>query len=107
LQNMNEVSMGQRGFVFPFRLANTNNPGNYKIEATKEKWIGYRNSVLKDSIAWGLSGVSAAFRNTSDTISINANHRTTTLKPYTFDKLRVFYNTWKDDYKLRILDSTL
>lgn len=106
-QNMNQVSMGQRGFVFPFGLAHTNNPGNYKIEATKEKWTGYRNSVLKDSIEWGLSGITAAFRNCSDTISIYANRRNKTLEPYAFNKLRIFYNTWKDDYTLGILDSTL
>lgn len=46
-QNMNEVSMGQRGFVFPFQLAHTNNPSNYSIKATKDKWKGYRNSVCE------------------------------------------------------------
>ncbi|MBT0606639.1 GDSL-type esterase/lipase family protein [Aequorivita echinoideorum] len=106
-QNMNDVSQGQRGFVFPFHLAHTNNPTNYKIEATKDKWQGYRNSILKDSIAWGLAGVTAAFRDCSDTISIQANYKNDTKNPYSFDKLRVFYNTWKDDYSLNILDSTL
>lgn len=106
-QNINMVSQAQRGFVFPFRLAHTNNPSNYRIEANKEKWEGYRNSVLKDSVAWGLSGVSAAFQHCDDTISIKANYKTHTQKPYTFHKFRVFYNTWKDDYNLNILDSTL
>src|SRR5690606_16302617 len=99
--------MGQRGFVFPFHLAHTNNPTNYKIEANKEKWQGYRNSILKDSIAWGLAGVTAAFRDCTDTISIKANYRNSTKKPYTFNKLRVFYNTWRNEYNLNILDSTL
>ncbi|PIX15471.1 MAG: hypothetical protein COZ74_00240, partial [Flavobacteriaceae bacterium CG_4_8_14_3_um_filter_31_8] len=31
LQNTNDVSMAQRGFIFPFHLARTNNPSNYKI----------------------------------------------------------------------------
>src|SRR5690606_36285255 len=44
-QNINMVSQAQLGFVFPFRLAHTNNPSNYRIEANKEKWEGYRNSV--------------------------------------------------------------
>ncbi len=105
--NMNSGSMGQRGFVFPFHLAHTNNPTNYKIEANKEKWQGYRNSILKDSIAWGLAGVTAAFRDCTDTISIKANYRNSTKKPYTFNKLRVFYNTWRNEYNLNILDSTL
>lgn len=106
-QNMNSVSMGQRGFIFPFNLAHTNNPSNYKIEGTKEKWRGYRNSILKDSIAWGLSGVTAVFNDCSDTISIKANYRNSTKKSYKFNKLRIFYNTWRNEYNLNILDSTI
>ncbi|WP_372746045.1 GDSL-type esterase/lipase family protein [Lutibacter sp.] len=106
-QNMNEVSMGQRGFVFPFQLAHTNNPSNYSIKATKDKWKGYRNSVLRDSVAWGLAGVSAAFKDYSDTIYINANYKSTIKKNYTFNKLRIFYNTWKNDYNVTVLDSNL
>ena len=106
LQNTNAVSMGQRGFVFPFHLARTNNPTNYRITATKEKWQGYRCSV-RDSIAWGLSGVTGAFRDHTDTIHIKANYKNYTKQPYKFDKLRLFYNTWKDDYQLTFLDSSL
>ncbi|HLT33927.1 MAG TPA: hypothetical protein VKZ98_09070, partial [Aquaticitalea sp.] len=68
LQNMNDVSMAQRGFVFPYHLAHTNNPTNYRITAEKELWTGYRCSIRKDSIAWGMSGATAAFRAYSDTI---------------------------------------
>lgn len=107
LQNTNTVSQGQRGFVFPFHLAHTNNPINYRIEATKSKWQGYRSSVRKDSIAWGLSGVTAAFREKSDTINIKSNYRNITNQPYEFNKLRVFYNTWKSDYDLTILNPEL
>lgn len=102
LQNTNTVSQGQRGFVFPFHLAHTNNPTNYRIEATKSKWQGYRSSVKKDSIAWGLAGVTAAFREKSDTIVVKSNYRNYTKQPYEFNKLRVFYNTWKSDYNLTI-----
>lgn len=107
LQNTNEMSMAQRGFVFPFRLAHTNNPTNYLVSANRSKWKGYRSSVLKDSTAWGLSGVTAALRENSDTIYIKANHKNQTKKQYYFDKLRIFYNTWQDNYQIRFLDSTL
>lgn len=107
LQNTNTVSQGQRGLVFPYHLAHTNNPINYRIEATKSKWQGYRSSVLKDSIAWGLAGVTAAFREKSDTIIVKSNYRNDTKQPYEFNKLRVFYNTWKSDYKLTVLDPEL
>lgn len=107
LQNTNTISQGQRGFVFPYHLAHTNNPINYRIEATKSKWQGYRSSIIKDSIAWGLSGITAAFREKSDTIIVKSNYRNDTKQPYEFNKLRVFYNTWKADYNLRVLDSEL
>lgn len=107
LQTMNENAMGQRGFVFPFELAKTNNPGNYKITATKDKWKGYRNAVLKDSIAWGLSGVTAAFRDSTDVIHIQINNRLLHDKQQEFDRLRVFYNTWKNDYNLIVSDTSI
>lgn len=107
LQNTNTSSQGQRGFVFPYHLAHTNNPTNYRIEATKSKWKGYRSSIKKDSIAWGLSGVTAAFRETMDTLIIKSNYRNDTKQPYEFNRLRVFYNSWKDDYHLNLVDSEL
>ncbi len=107
LQNTNEVSQGQRGFVFPYHLAHTNNPTNYRIEATKDLWQGYRCSIRKDSIAWGLAGVTAVFRIYEDTIHIKSNYKNYTKKPYEFNKLRVFYNTWKNDYDLSILNPDL
>ena len=107
LQNTNTASQGQRGFVFPYHLAHTNNPSNYRIEANKSKWKGYRSSVKKDSIAWGLAGITAAFRDTSDTIQVKSNYRNYTHQPYEFNKLRVFYNTWKSDYNLNVLNPEL
>ena len=107
LQNANAASMGQRGFVVPFHLAHTNNPTNYRIEANKELWKGYRCSIRKDSVAWGLAGVTAAFRDKVDTIYIKSNHKNYTNYPYCFDRLRIFYNTWKNDYHLKPLDSTI
>lgn len=107
LQNTNTVSQGQRGFVFPYHLAHTNNPTNYRIEATKSKWKGYRSSVRKDSIAWGLAGVTAAFSEKSDTIIVKSNYRNYTNQPYEFNRLRVFYNTWKSDYNLTVMNPEL
>jgi lysophospholipase L1-like esterase/uncharacterized protein YeeX (DUF496 family) len=107
LQNTNELSQGQRGFVFPYHLAHTNNPSNYRISGKRDLWQGYRSSVRKDSIAWGLSGVTAAFRMYQDTIYLKSNYKNYTKNPYDFNKIRVFYNTWKDDYSLKILDSSL
>lgn len=107
LQNMNDISTSQRGFVFPYHLARTNNPSNYRVEANREKWEGYKCSVNRDSTTWGLAGVTATFRDTLDTIHIKSNYKNYTRKPYCFNRLRVFYNTWKDDYSFKVMDSTL
>ncbi|WP_177229097.1 GDSL-type esterase/lipase family protein [Pustulibacterium marinum] len=106
LQNMNDISTSQRGFIFPYHLAHTNNPLNYRVEADKEKWKGYRCS-LNDSVTWGLAGVSATFNENIDTIFIKSNYKNYTKEDYCFNKLRVFYNNWSDDYELKILDSGL
>ncbi|TRZ43213.1 GDSL-type esterase/lipase family protein [Robertkochia solimangrovi] len=104
-QNMNGVSMSQRGFIFPYHLAHTNNPLNYRVEADKSKWKGYRCSVSYHDTDWGLSGVTASFNDVVDTIRIKSNYKNYTRQPYCFNKLRVFYNTWQDNYELIVSDS--
>ena len=49
---------GGRGFLFPFRMAHTNNPYYYKVTYTGE-WEGFRNSVRKHHATWGVSGITA------------------------------------------------
>ncbi|KAB1067627.1 hypothetical protein F6U93_10095 [Tamlana haliotis] len=108
LQNMAPDATGQRGFVFPYHLAHTNNPLNYRVtSANEDKWQGYRCALTRDTIAWGLSGITAAFRDISDTISVKANYKNYNKNRYTFNKFRVFYNSWKNDYNLSVLDSIL
>ena len=103
LQNMNQVATSQRGFVFPYHLAHTNNPLNYRVEANNELWEGYRCSVSYHQSTWGLSGVTAAFRRVRDTIVVKSNYKNDQLHtPYRFNRLRIFYNTWADDYEVRV-----
>lgn len=60
----------------------------------------------RDSIAWGLAGISAVFKDSIDTIRVVANHKSYTKKPYYFNKLRIFYNTWNTGYSIVPLDSS-
>ena len=106
LQNMNTVSEGQRGFVFPYKIAKTNNPSNYKVAADGE-WQGYRCSIMKDSIAWGLAGITAAFRDSTTTVKINANYRGYDQQNYDFNRIRIFYDNWSDDYEIQFENSEL
>jgi lysophospholipase L1-like esterase len=100
LQNMSSNSKGQRGFIFPYKMAKTNNPLNYKITFDGE-WKGYRCS-RNDSVAWGLSGVTAKFKDSIANIKIKANYRNYSKNTYSFNKLRVFYDEWTTDYEVVI-----
>ncbi|WP_459211208.1 DUF459 domain-containing protein [Aquimarina rhabdastrellae] len=106
LQHMSPTAKGQRGFIYPYRMAKTNNPGNYKVEYDGE-WKGFRCSILKDSIAWGLSGVTAVFKDSISHVKVDANYVNYDKKMYNFNKLRVFYDDWSEDYQLKFTDSTL
>lgn len=105
LQNMNNSAQGQRGFVFPFQLASTNNPTNYRIEGNKQRWKSFRSSVNKDSSLWGLSGITVVMTDTIDTLKIAANCKNYTLQPYTFDRIRIFYDAPATAFCIRSLDS--
>ena len=105
LQNMSPTAQGQRGFVFPFNLASTNNPVNYRIEGNKERWKGFRSSVGKESSLWGLSGITAVLTDTMDILKISANYKNTTLHPYTFDRIRIFCDAPPAAFCIRVLDS--
>ncbi len=105
LQNMSDKAKGQRGFIYPYRMAKTNNPPNYKVTFDGD-WKGYRCS-RNDSVAWGLSGVSAKFKDSISNITIKANHRNFSENTYDFNKLRVFYNEWSDDYEVIVANDSL
>ncbi|GAB1404590.1 GDSL-type esterase/lipase family protein [Lentimicrobium sp.] len=105
LQNMCPNAQGQRGFVFPFQLAATNNPLNYRIQGNKQRWEGYRSSVSKHQQLWGMSGITAVLTDTIDTLHIEANYKNYTLKPYTFNSFRVFYDAPATAFCMRVIDS--
>ncbi|MBP2830777.1 hypothetical protein J8281_01140 [Aquimarina sp. U1-2] len=101
LQTMSPTAKGQRGFLFPFSIAQTNNPGNYRV-AYDGTWTGYRCSVRKDSVAWGLAGVTAVFKDTMANVTIKANGNNYHEKMYDFNKMRIFYDNWSDDYEITL-----
>ena len=99
LQHMSQKAKGQRGFISPNKLAGTNNPSNYTFEFNN-KWKGYRCSVLKDSVAWGMSGITAVFKGQESNIKIKSNHRGYDSQYYDFNRIRIFYDNWTDDYEV-------
>jgi LysM repeat protein len=103
LHGMNENMKGGRGFLFPYTIAETNNPWNYLIEYTG-KWKGYRSSVLKAEGTCGLAGLSAE---TYDSLAeIRISNRTGLDYRYDYDAVKIFWNT-SPEYCLEALEPEL
>lgn len=105
LQNISPKAKGQRGFVFPYKMAKTNNPLNYKVTFDGE-WKGFRCS-RNDSVSWGLSGVTANFKDSIANITVKANYKNYSKNTYDFNKLRVFYDEWTTDYEVLISNTDI
>ena len=106
LQTMSPTAKGQRGFIYPYSIAKTNNPGNYRVKFDGE-WKGYRCSVRKDSVTWGLSGVTAVFKDTVSNVKIKVNGNNYHEKMYDFNKIRIFYDNWSTDYEISFKQDSL
>lgn len=79
-----------RGFLFPYKLAKTNNPSYYNVTYSGE-WSGYRNAVLKHQKTWGLSGVTAV---TTDSVSsFKIEFKPDEIPSYDFNQVKVFHDT--------------
>ncbi|MFD0962971.1 GDSL-type esterase/lipase family protein [Pseudofulvibacter geojedonensis] len=105
LQHFVPEAKGQRGFVFPYKLAKTNNPLNYRI-TSEDNWVGYRCS-RPDTTSWGMAGVTAKFTDSIAHINVKANFRNYSKNTYNFNKLRVFYNTWNEGYLVKLVNDSL
>ncbi|MFC5270216.1 GDSL-type esterase/lipase family protein [Adhaeribacter terreus] len=83
LQETDAFENGGRGFVFPYPLARTNNPWNYKVTSTGI-WSGCKNVQYAQNCNWGLAGITAETSDSSATFSIQNNS-------VPVSKVRIFY----------------
>ena len=88
----------ERGFFFPYRLAQTNNPSNYKVSFNGD-WEGFRCSVSYMFSQWGMSGVSAVTHTPFSDVSIYAKDDDTTL--YSFNKVRIYHVLSEKSYRIK------
>ena len=95
---------GERGLVFPYTLAGTNNPWNYKIESDGE-WKGKRNSVESHTAIWGMEGIVA---HTKDSIvNVKITNRKNRSYKYHYNEVKVFHNTWDSLFCLSPVDTSI
>lgn len=100
LQTFYPGNRGSRGLLFPFRMARTNNPYNYKAEWTGN-WEGCRCVQTRQSCELGLTGISVTTRDTLTTLRIY--FRGEDYPQYAFNRIKVLHGTGPDVFDVNLL----
>ncbi|MCB0478071.1 MAG: hypothetical protein KDC84_07905 [Crocinitomicaceae bacterium] len=93
---------GNRGFVFPYKTANTNNPFNYKVILSGE-WEGGRCSVFKDTLLWGLAGVTGGTTDSIAGLEFDLDRKD--IYHFESDTVKIYYKDWDSVYTWRSKDT--
>jgi lysophospholipase L1-like esterase len=96
---------GSRGLVFPFKVAGTNNPGNYFVTYTG-KWESCKNVSYKATCELGLTGMSITTRDTNSSITLSLKKEN--YPAYDFNHIRIFHRADSNQFKINLgwLDSS-
>lgn len=86
---------GGRGFIFPFRIANTNNPINYSL-IFGGKWSNCKATQSGEGCTLGLNGLEINTRDSNSYMIIDPERNGR--MDYSFNSLKLFYHTDEDSY---------
>ena len=89
------------GFVFPYRVAKTNEPYNYKT-STNVLWDSKRNVFPDKPLPIGLGGITIESSDSLAEINFMINEKN--LIDYSFKKLTLFHEKGKGSYDYKICD---
>jgi len=89
----------ERGFVFPFGMAQTNGPLNFGAVYTGQ-WKGYKNANNSYYKNWGVSGIIATTADDTTTLKIYSNNKT--FDAYQFDRVRLFFKDDSMAFKIKL-----
>ena len=91
---------GYRGFVFPYRIARSNNPANYRVEYSGS-WTFCKCTRRDTNCLLGLAGYSVSTGDTTASVKIFLNNDSS--MHFDFNRLKVFHPHTCHDYGLKIL----
>ncbi|MCB0395625.1 MAG: hypothetical protein KDD36_03170 [Flavobacteriales bacterium] len=97
-----------RGLVFPYSIARTNNPWNYKSKY-RGNWSTCRNVQRSKECLLGVSGIQATTSDTQATFTIIPKDKVgdTRYPAYDFNRIKVFSNADSASYRLVPADTSL
>lgn len=94
-----EGIQGDRGFFFPYSMAHTNSPRNFKVKFSGE-WEGCRNALKKNHCPWGLSGITATTYDSLTTTRIYAFDKDSVC--YSFNKVLIYHLATPESFEVRL-----
>ena len=103
MQQLHPGIAGSRGFFFPMRLAGTNQPANFSVQANGQ-WEGFRCSVTSHSAQWGVAGIAAETRDADARIDITAFSEDT--MRCSFRRIRIFHVLGSGHFRPVVRDSS-
>jgi len=104
LQSYWEEVCGERGQVFPYSLAGTNNPSNYRFRSPN-KWKGYRSvSVRPEHLEYGLNGLIVTCPDS--VIRLTFSYERTDVRPE-FSAFRILHNAGHMPYSIFLLNENV
>lgn len=81
-------SQAGRGIVFPYKVARTNGPSDYKVQYDGF-WIWGRNIQRNGTMSLGLTGIAVATNQATASISLSLDKKKS--EPIPFSSVRVYY----------------
>lgn len=99
IQTFFQGGTGGRGFIFPYTMAKTNNPVNYKINY-KGNWETCRNIEKDKNCNLGLSGITVSTEDSLTCVSIKLKNKE--WPTYDFNKIKVYHALDSFSYKVRL-----
>ncbi|MBN2610228.1 MAG: hypothetical protein JXB00_01590 [Bacteroidales bacterium] len=91
---------GPRGFIFPYSIAQTNNPLNYSVKYSGN-WTMCKNTMRDETCPLGLSGYSVTTTDSSASLNICLN-RDSSMR-FEYNRLKLFHPNTMRDFKAVIL----
>ena len=89
----------ERGFVFPYHMAGSNGPKDYKVAFTGD-WNGCRSAFVEQTCSWGLAGFNAS--SNSDSLSMKVWAKKDEQEHYFFNKFDLYAQFDPLSYKLTL-----
>lgn len=99
LQTFHPGINGGRGFIFPYRIAGTTNPSNYRVRYSG-KWESCKNTEMYKQCPLGLSGITVATSDTNASFSIKLTDQSVTR--YDFNMVRIFSKNDSSAFSLEV-----